>query len=229
MIDHKLIDPWPSRIIYFYGSDWQSGPFDYLQSKHKVNFVKGFDDSMIEDLDTSKPSLIICDDLILEMKDSEAASNLFMRGSHHKNMSVILIEQSLFPKGKQSVSMKINTHYLVIFKSPADALGVATIAKQMFPQNRGRFLIDAYHDCTREPFSYIIIDSKQETPDDVRIISQITGEASYPLVYVRNHRHARNDILKFNNKQQQQQSTTTTTTDNSSNGRKRKGEGTIFS
>lgn len=201
VIEQKLIYPWPQRIIYFYGSTWQSGSFDYLQSVHNVHFVKGFDDSLIAENDANANTLIICDDLILEMKDSDAAANLFMRGSHHLNMSVILIEQNLYPRGRQSVSMKTNTHYLVIFKSPADALGVSTLAKQMFPQQRGRFLIDAYHDCTLQPFSYLIIDSKQSTPDEIRLISNITDEKSHPVVYVRNQRNVLNEVRKFNQKE----------------------------
>ena len=196
IIEQRLIEPWPSRIIYFYGSTWQSGTFDYLQSIHNVIFVKGFDEEMVSENDSGERSLVICDDLILELKDSEAAANLFMRGSHHLNMSVIFIEQSLFPKGKQSVSMKQNTHYIVIFKSPSDALGVATLARQMFPQQRGRYLIDSYHDCTREPFSYLIIDAKQSTPDELRLITRITDP--FPLIYVQPHKNAISAVKKFN-------------------------------
>jgi hypothetical protein len=198
VIEQKLIEPFPERITYFYGSAWQTGIFDMLQTKHKVHFVRGFDETIINETDPSKPSLVICDDLILEMKDSEAAANLFMRGSHHLNMSIILIEQNLFPKGRQSVSMKTNTQYLVLFKSPADALGVATISKQMFPMSRGRFLIDSYTDCTKEPYTYLIVDSKQSTPDQVRLITNVTDPESHPLVYVRNHKDAAAEISKFN-------------------------------
>lgn len=198
VIEQKLIEPFPETITYFYGSAWQTGIFDMLQSKHNVHFVRGFDESLILETDPSKPSLIICDDLILEMKDSDAAANLFMRGCHHLNMSAILIEQTLFPKGRQSVSMKNNTQYLVCFKNPADALGIATISKQMFPMNRGRFLIDSYTDCTKEPYTYLIVDSKQATPDTVRLVTNILDPRAHPVVYVRNHKDAASEIRKFN-------------------------------
>lgn len=222
VIQQNLIEPFPEVITYFYGSAWQTGIFDLLQTKYRVNFVQGFDENVVNETDPSKPSLIICDDLILEMKDSEAAANLFMRGSHHLNMSVILIEQNLFPKGRQSVSMKTNTQYLVLFKSPADTLGVATISKQMFPSNRGRFLLDAYTDCTKEPFTYLIVDSKQQTPDQVRLITNITDPNSHPIVYVRNHKDATAEISRFN--------TSNTSGSNSRNSTSTKvKEGTIFS
>lgn len=200
VIQERLIEPWPQRIVYFYGSKWQPSTFDILKQNHNVHFVQGFDDSLIAENDTNEAMLVICDDLILELKDSEAAANLFMRGSHHLNMSVIFIEQSLFPKGKQSVAMKQNTHYTVIFKSPADALGVATLGRQMFPHQKGRFLIDSYHDCTQEPFSYLIIDSKQATPDHLRLVTQITHNKGHPIVYVRNVNDVGSAVKRFNEK-----------------------------
>lgn len=182
VIEKKLIHPWPTKLFYFYGSSWQSPMFDYLQEAHDVVFIKGLDESILKTNVTNEPSLVILDDLILETKDSSVTANVFMRGSHHQNMSIILIEQTLFPKGRQSVSMKVNTHYTVLFKNPSDSLGVATLARQMFPSSKGRFLIDSFHDCTREPFSYLIIDSKQSTPNHLRLLTNIT--ASCPLVYV---------------------------------------------
>lgn len=200
VIEQRLIEPWPSRIYYFYGSNWQSKVFDNLETVHGVIFIKGFDDTIISENESMEKTLIICDDLVLEMKDSDSAANLFMRGSHHLNMSVILIEQSLFPKGRQSVAMKTNTHYTVIFKSPADAQGVATLARQMFPHKGGRFLIDAFHDCTRDPFSYLIVDSRQSTPDQLRLISKVTNEDGCPLIYVSKLKDAASSLKTFNEK-----------------------------
>lgn len=185
ILDQKLIDPWPTSIIYFYGSAWQYPTFDYLKKEHNVTFIHGFDETVVQSRDDQSPQLVICDDLVLDMKDNDSAANLFMRGSHHLNMSVILIEQTLFPKGRQSVAMKQNAHYLVIFKSPADALGIATLSRQMFPQKGGKFLLDAFHDCTREPFTYLVIDSKQSTPDSLRILSRIDDPDQHPIVYTR--------------------------------------------
>lgn len=157
--------------------------FDNLKAKHGVIFVKGFDESMIESHSGSGPLLVVCDDLVLEMKDSDSTASMFIRGSHHQNMSVILIEQTLFPKGRSSVTVKQNCHYTVIFKSPSDALGVATMARQMFPQ-RGKYMIDSFHDCTRAPFTYLIIDSKQGTPDELRLLTRVDDPTQHPIVYV---------------------------------------------
>lgn len=198
VIDQKLILPWPEEIIYFYGSEWQGTVFDDLKNKNGVSFIPGFDENILKEKSGKSGTLVICDDLILEMKDSEAAANIFMRGSHHMNMSVILIEQSLFPKGKQSVAMKQNCQYTVIFKSPSDMLAVSTFARQMFPANKGKFLVESFHDCTRLPFTYLIVDAKQNTPDVLRVVTQITDTSKHPLVYVCNSKNLSNVIDAFN-------------------------------
>lgn len=200
ILDQKLIDPWVTSIIYFYGSNWQSPMFDQLAADHDVTFVAGFNENLVQSRTDTTPVLVICDDLVLEMKDSETAANLFMRGSHHLNMSVILIEQSLFPKGRQSVSMKQNSHYTVVFKSPSDAQGIAVLARQMYPQKGGKFLIDSFHDCTQAPFSYLIIDTKQSTPDALRLISRIDDLDHPPVVYSNSSNASREQILHFNKK-----------------------------
>ena len=52
--------------------------------------------------------------------------NLFPRGSHHRNLSVICILQNLFHQGKNSRSISLKSYYLVLFKNPRDKLQILT-------------------------------------------------------------------------------------------------------
>ena len=70
VISRRLIEPWPSRIFYFYGSTWQSPVFDYLQNVHDVVFVKGVDETLLTSNHSKASTLVILDDLILETRDS---------------------------------------------------------------------------------------------------------------------------------------------------------------
>ena len=70
--------------------------------------------------------------VLLDSKDKRI-ENLFARGSHHRNLSVIYIVQNLFHQGKGSRSISLNSHYLVLFKNPRDKLQILTLAKQMYP------------------------------------------------------------------------------------------------
>ena len=77
--------------------------------------------------------------------------NLFTRGSHHRNLSVIYIVQNLFHQGKGSRSISLNSHYLVFFKNPRDKLQILTLAKQMYP-GQTNFFLNQYEEAVKRPF-----------------------------------------------------------------------------
>jgi hypothetical protein len=117
-----------------------------------------------------KPRLVIIDDMMEEAANSSTVANLFTRGSHHQNMSIILLMQNLFPKGKQMTTISRNAEYLVLMKNTRDQLQVEMLAKQMYP-GRKEVLMNAWLLATREPFSHLIVDTRQDTPDALRMRS----------------------------------------------------------
>ena len=52
----------------------------------------------MEEFDGSRPTLLIIDDLMDQVDQSVA--NLFTKGSHHRNVSVVFLVQNLFHKNK---------------------------------------------------------------------------------------------------------------------------------
>ena len=65
-------------------------------------FVKGIPESLENDsyLDVNIRNLIIIDDQTIETGKDNRIVNLFTKGSHHRNLSVIYIVQNLFHQGK---------------------------------------------------------------------------------------------------------------------------------
>ena len=61
-------------------------------------------------------------------------ANLFTKGSHHRNVSVVFLAQNLFPKNKFARTMSLNAHYIVLFKNPKDTSQFANLARQMYPK-----------------------------------------------------------------------------------------------
>ena len=59
-----------------------------------------------------QPSLLILDDLLNEAY-SEAVCYLFTKGSHHRNVSVILVTQNLFHHGRKCRDISLNAKYIV--------------------------------------------------------------------------------------------------------------------
>ena len=71
----------PERIIFCY-SIWQ----DSYNDMHGIEFRKGLD--IPKDLD-GKHTVIILDDLMSDVMKSREAEDLFTKGSHHLNLTVI--------------------------------------------------------------------------------------------------------------------------------------------
>ena len=59
-----------------------------------VEFRLGLPDA--SDFDGSEPILLVIDDLMQET--DETVANLFTKGSHHRNVSVVFLAQNLFRK-----------------------------------------------------------------------------------------------------------------------------------
>ena len=65
--------------------------------------------------DGSVPVLLVIDDLMQET--NETVANLFTKGSHHRNVSVMFLAQNLFPKNKFARTISLNAHYMVLLRT----------------------------------------------------------------------------------------------------------------
>jgi len=74
--------------------------------------------------------------------------DLFTKGSHHKNLSVILISQNLFHQRCDQRDICISQrNYIVVFKNPHDRVQIRHLAHQVYPDDP-KFLEEAYYDAT---------------------------------------------------------------------------------
>ena len=110
-------------------------------------------------------------------------TNLFTKKSHHTNTSVIYLVQNLFSKNKESRTISLNSQYLVVFKNPRDASQMTNLAKQMYP-GRVKFVQEAFADATAAPYGYILVDLKQDTPEDLRLRTSILPDDAVQYVYM---------------------------------------------
>lgn len=116
-------------------------------------------------------SLIIIDDLMTSAY-TKAICDLFTRGSHHKNISVILITQNVFHQGKYCRDIALNTKFLVLFKNPRDKSQIYPLARQIYPENSKAFL-KVYKDATSKPYGYLFLDLTQTANDTFRFQTDI--------------------------------------------------------
>ena len=170
-------------ILWCYGQ-WQdlySKPIDGVN----ITYFDGLPDQT--SLEEKRPSLVVIDDLMTELAGDKKMTNLFTKGSHHMNISVLFIVQNLFYNAKEMRTININTNYFILLKNPRDKSQIECLAKQMFPGTKG-FLRDAFLDATGKPFGYLLIDCKSDTPDILRVRTRILPSEHIkgdfrPLIY----------------------------------------------
>ena len=104
-----------------------------LRTIPNITFVEGFPGDLESMINPTIRNLVVIDDLMEEFSNDQRITNLFTKGCHRRNLSVIFILQNIFHRGKELRDMSLNCHYLVMFKSPPDSSQVSHLAKQMFP------------------------------------------------------------------------------------------------
>ena len=177
MLMHGKIEPRPERIIYVY-KRWQPLYDTMKQSVYPpIEFVKGIPENIDDDsfINSNERNVIILDDMMCTARNDPKIADLFMEGSHHRNISVINLTQSLFPGGKYSTTQRRNSLYMVIFKSPVSQDQIRSLGTFMSPGKLTEFL-SIYNRATMRSHGYLIVDAKSNTPPSQRFITNIFAE-----------------------------------------------------
>ena len=97
-----------------------------------VEFQQGLPD--VEELESC---LLVLDDMMDSLESGVA--DLFTKGSHHKNISIIAVTQNVFYQSR----FQRNTHYMVLFKNPRDASQIQYLARQVYLKDP-EYLVQVY-------------------------------------------------------------------------------------
>ena len=169
-----MVDPPPECVTWYYG-EWQSAYKNLdIPNLH-------LEEGLPKSFEADKRNVVVLDDPMAETDGR--VTNLFTKKSHHSNTSVIYLVQNLFPKNKESRTISLNAQYMVVFKNPRDASQITNLAKQMYP-GRIKFMQEAFNDATTAPYGYLLIDLKQDTPEDLRLRTTILPDDTVQYVYV---------------------------------------------
>ena len=95
-----VLQPSPERIIGCFGQ-WQPLNDNIRKKIPRIEFVNGIPDHLNDQhyIDVSKRNILVIDDLMTEAKCDQRIADLFIKGSHHRNISVVYLTQNLFPQG----------------------------------------------------------------------------------------------------------------------------------
>ena len=166
-----FVNPVPTKIYWHYGI-WTKY-YEELSTQLPIEFVKGLPGAnFINTIDRSESNVLVIDDLMHEVsQQTRLISPLFTRGSHHANLSVILVVQNLFAKNLQELRM--NTNYLTLFANPVDYGSIKNIARQIAPGRAStESFLAVFKDVTNSPYGYLFIDFRS----DLRYRTNIFGE-----------------------------------------------------
>ena len=166
---NEMIKPRVQEIRWYHGQD-QDFHKELIENHPEIIMAEGL--PALSDFDPKTRRLIIVDDLMSQVKTG-VMENLFTKGSHHTNTSVIFIVQNLFSQTSNEIrTMSLNSHYMVIMKNPRDKQQIGILDSQMFPGKK-RFLTRVYEDATKKPHGYVFIATNQYTNDDIRVRTNI--------------------------------------------------------
>lgn len=171
---------------HYFFKEWQPS-FETLKKEKIIKEWHNFLPNLQFVKDISQPyqenggSLVIIDDFGQNL--TRDIVELFTVLSHHSNLSVILLLQSLFNKNPLYREIQLSAEYISVFKNNRDKSQILHFAKQMFPTNT-KFLVEAYRIATLNPYTYMFFDMTQKIPDILRIRSNILPSESPMKVWM---------------------------------------------
>ena len=145
----------------------------------RIEFHEGFPDGF-ENPNPARHMVLVLDDMIHQCKE-EKMQNLFVRGSHHQNISVIYLTQSAFAKNQRTISLQCK--YIALMRNPRENSNYQILGRQMNGGVQCPCLAGALKDISNNPYSYVVLDYSQEQDDKMRVRDSFFPEEMH--VYVK--------------------------------------------
>ena len=167
VIKEKLIEPFAKHIFYMYKikqpfmDTWNDG------ENPLIHFIEGLNFEPLKML--NEPSILVVDDLILST--CKEMAEMFILGSHHRQISTFFITQNLFPRDKLFRTMSSNSHYFVLFNCQRNYRQIVTLARQAFTGDDVFRVINAYKRASNNPRGFILLTFTPLLPKQLCVIT----------------------------------------------------------
>lgn len=140
--------------------------------------------NMVNPFKEKNGCLIIFDDIMTEV--TEDFEQLFCNVGHHDKTSIIFLTQSLFVQDNSFRLMSQNSHYFVVMKNARNSQQIGILSRQIKPKN-SNFVIEAYNNATKNPYSYLLFDFSPETNELLRLRTNLFPHEFPVKVYIENN------------------------------------------
>jgi hypothetical protein len=166
---HLYIWEPPQKVIWCYGI-YDERQLESIKSFSRlpIEFIEGIPD--LDMLSSNERTLLILDDLMADAGKSKKVAALFTRGCHHRNISVMLLLQNLFHKGKEMRDIHTSCTNVLLLENPRDYAQLEYFARQCFPQWKN-YLVKCCMHAWRLPFNPVCLRFGQGIPNNRRICS----------------------------------------------------------
>ena len=160
----------PSKVLYCYGI-WTNLYNEIEKNMPFVHFHEG-SPSMeeVEIFADGTHVIVILDDLMNNISKNKDIQDMFTRGSHHLNVTIIYLIQNLFQNGPTSRTIAINTHVMILMKNPRGKSQIITLASQT---GYGKTLVEAYEKATSVPYGYLVLNMSPRASEEERMLTHI--------------------------------------------------------
>jgi hypothetical protein len=149
------------------------------ERRKKVRFHEGVPENSSNA--EGKVCLIILNGLLNEVYSKEVC-HLFTKGSHHRNISVILITQNLYRQWRFCRDISLNAKYLVLLKSVTDKNQFTHVPRQVYPKDSGS-MYQVHLNATAKPHGYLVLDVLQDTDDLLRFRTNLFLKELPPVTF----------------------------------------------
>ena len=167
-----------NKNIYYYFMENQKLMDEIKEQNPGINLISGFPETFPSN--EPEPTLIILDDM-MDQIGRQIITDLFIRESHHRNITCILVTQNLFYNHRSFRLLSLNAQFLCVFKNARDQSQITSLSRQVYPLNP-TFIQKVYWSVIEDnAYSYIWLDLSQKTKDSLRIWSNILQPV--PIVY----------------------------------------------
>lgn len=172
----NLINQPIKSIVWCYGQETRNLSRLQREFGDSIKLIKGLPGNITDILkkEASKGVILILDDLVDTALCSKQIFDLFVKGVHHLNVSVVCVLQDFYASGSYRVTMVRNTNYLVVFPSPIDQSLIDLIGRKVLPKQQKTFN-DMFQHGTKTPYGYIFISGHPLSDRKLRFRTNIFG------------------------------------------------------
>lgn len=136
-----------SRIMFATDDNTVDAKREYFhelrQEFANIEIVRGMPNLQNLNNNHELPMLLVLDDLASNVLNDKFAFDVFIKGSHHHNITVLFTVQNMYMKSINGTSIYRNLSHSVIFEQSCDKTPLATFGRRAF-HNYPTILIDAF-------------------------------------------------------------------------------------